>query len=102
MKQKQKLEPIHTITKSEASYENRMLALMNKLIAETIEHNALLRENMIRPRNGRENARREMEGEMEDARFKSPQKSEFNVENNRLDNRQAGKGVANSRNGEDL
>lgn len=44
-KRAEKLEPLPTITKPEASYEKLMLEMMSKLVGETRENNSLIREN---------------------------------------------------------
>jgi hypothetical protein len=40
------LEPIPTISKSEASYEKLMLEMMSRLLAETKDNHTLLKENL--------------------------------------------------------
>jgi hypothetical protein len=44
-KRAEKLEPLPTLTKPEASYEKLMLEMMSKLVGETRENNILIREN---------------------------------------------------------
>ena len=66
---------------------------MSTLIAETKLNNALLREHIARPKIVvREHQKKEVEREIDDDSFRSPQKSENNDGDNRWDNRRGGKG----------